>query len=177
MVNYDFLRQSFFSLWNQISLSDKHSNAFFKQLINSYSQENRLYYNLEYIQDFLLEFNKIKHLSEKTTHLEFSIWMHTFIYNPQSDKNTKNSIEIALYFIALFDLLLDRDIIQCYIMATDLKNEITNKSPVDCQLIRNIYLSKYISLSNYPIQELNLTTNFFSALCNGNISEKQGRLK
>ena len=63
-------------------------NDHFSQLVAAYSEPHRHYHNTKHVEHCLQEFDSAQYLAEEATAVEFAIWLHDAVYQPQSQQRT-----------------------------------------------------------------------------------------
>lgn len=114
-------------------------DAIFINITEQYSQTHRHYHNVDHVINCLVEFDNARHLAEYPDELEFAIWMHDLIYNPQANDNEEKSSLFAAFTLLdsdCADEICDR--VQILIMTT--KHNVTPANN-DAGILTDIDLS------------------------------------
>jgi predicted metal-dependent HD superfamily phosphohydrolase len=102
-VNYTYFTASkFSSLCRSAGFSDQSlkADAVFADLARRYSEPQRHYHNARHIEECLEEFSAWRSKAEDPIALEFSIWFHDAIYEPQQSDNEEQSALLAARVLA-----------------------------------------------------------------------------
>jgi predicted metal-dependent HD superfamily phosphohydrolase len=92
MASIDYLRNNWFSLWQDLSLKNHRLGyEVFTNLINTYSQVARHYHNLEHIEEMLSLLEQLPDIVQNIQVLKLSTWFHDYIYHPQAKNNEELS--------------------------------------------------------------------------------------
>lgn len=89
------LEARFVSLWNRINARGS-AGLVYTDLALRYSEPHRTYHNLNHITDCLDEFDKVRRIVTHPDVLEFALWFHDVVYDPQSRINEISSAELAV---------------------------------------------------------------------------------
>ena len=89
---------------------------YWETLVAYYSQNGLAYHNLHHIADCLEKFQNYQDLAENKEAIEWAIWFHDIIYDPQKGDNEEASAEVARDFLAkspqrelVLELILDTE--------------------------------------------------------------------
>jgi len=88
------MKVQFLSLLERLGIKNN-SEELFIQLSSLYSEKSRFYHNLSHIEHVLCEFKDARELTENPNAVEFALWYHDSIYNPQMKCNEEKSAEFA----------------------------------------------------------------------------------
>lgn len=67
----------------------------FIQLTAAYHQNHRYYHDTNHIIHCLQQFDQAVHLARTPSEVEFAIWLHDAVYDPQASDNEEKSAEMA----------------------------------------------------------------------------------
>jgi predicted metal-dependent HD superfamily phosphohydrolase len=126
-------------LVQQYTTAEK-GEAFFKQLVERYSEKGRAYHNLSHIKALLETSAPYKAVIENYSAIFFAIWFHDAIYNTQASDNEEQSALMAVE--ALTDMAVPEDtfrVVQKMILAT--KHHSAEGLPYDGKLFLDFDLS------------------------------------
>jgi predicted metal-dependent HD superfamily phosphohydrolase len=69
--------------------------ALFSWLVTAYSEPHRRYHNAGHVEHALAEFDGAASLAEHPDEVEFAIWLHDVVYDPQGAENEEKSAQLA----------------------------------------------------------------------------------
>ena len=85
------LQSSWYSLLHKIQANSQLGEVIFVDLVKAYSHPARHYHNLEHIQHLLNLSEKVRDISDSFAVLQFSVWFHDYVYDPQAKDNELKS--------------------------------------------------------------------------------------
>ena len=89
------LEADFKGFWSKYV--NRHSwGTVYDWLFLRYSEKHRFYHNLSHLQQCLFELDGIKKKPEHLWELEYAIWFHDVIYDPEKKDNEERSVEVAV---------------------------------------------------------------------------------
>jgi predicted metal-dependent HD superfamily phosphohydrolase len=92
MTSIDYLKNSWFNLWQDLSLKNcQLRDEVFTDLINTYSHPARQYHNLEHIKEIFSLLEQVADIVQNVQVLKLSAWFHDYVYNPQAKDNEELS--------------------------------------------------------------------------------------
>ena len=86
--------------WRQLchrmgNFSDARTQAWFERLHAAYDEPQRHYHNFTHIADCLRHFDSAATLAHLPQAVEFALWFHDAVYDPQSLTNEEDSAQLA----------------------------------------------------------------------------------
>jgi len=88
------MKQRFERLWSR-TLGRGSPNESFDELERAYSSSSRFYHNFDHIANCLAEFDTARHLASHPYELEWALWFHDEVYNPQASDNEEESARMS----------------------------------------------------------------------------------
>ena len=79
------------SLAQRLRMQHNVQDSLYRNLTHRYSEPHRAYHNLNHIKSMLDNFDTVRHTAEAPNALEWAIWYHDVIYDPQLKDNEKLS--------------------------------------------------------------------------------------
>jgi predicted metal-dependent HD superfamily phosphohydrolase len=74
----------------------KAQRQLWQQLVAAYSQPHRSYHTTEHIDECLQLFDRYRHLAHHPAEVEFALWFHDVVYQPQATDNELQSAHWAI---------------------------------------------------------------------------------
>jgi len=72
----------------------------FNELVSDYGQEHRHYHGMNHIIHCLNEFDQAVAIAHSPHEVEFAIWLHDAVYNPQASDNEEKSAVLAGHILS-----------------------------------------------------------------------------
>lgn len=89
------LQSNWASLWWRIGAAGD-GQAAFDDLLRRWSEPHRAYHNLEHLTHCLAELATVAGHATSPGQVEFALWFHDAVYNPQAADNEERSAELAV---------------------------------------------------------------------------------
>ena len=88
------LKQSWFSLLNELDGDLLVGARIWKQLVTAHTNPDRHYHNLNHVWHLLTLANSVEAITENLSAIKLAAWFHDYVYDPQSQEN---EIKSAVY--------------------------------------------------------------------------------
>lgn len=82
-----------------VNIAPEIADKWFPFIVSQYTQMHRFYHNLGHVQSLLQYAEKYSQQLKNIPALEWAIWFHDSIYDPQSKENEFNSNQVWLQFV------------------------------------------------------------------------------
>lgn len=88
------IRQAFVALAGRLGFAPR-TDTLWSELHVRYTEPHRAYHTLQHIAECLVQFERVRALAHDADLVEFALWAHDVIYEPQRDDNERRSAEWA----------------------------------------------------------------------------------
>lgn len=91
--------------WNKLTAKlggPGEEEAYFTRITAAYSEPSRCYHTSGHIAHCLREFDAVRHLANHPEEVEFAIWLHDAVYNPEAIDNEDQSAQLAIDILTSF---------------------------------------------------------------------------
>ena len=132
----DKLFHNWFELLQNFDISPTSTKQTFNQIVESYSNPNRFYHNLEHIKYVLevIESLEIQTKYLETTTVQFAAWFHDIVYDTKAKDNEQKSAEYAMEVIS--SLSIPSDVIKnVKKLILQTKNHYASNTDFDAQIL------------------------------------------
>jgi len=88
-------RELFLTTWRELEARGE-PEPVLKELEERWSEDHRLYHNLDHLDSCLAELQEVRELMDRPAELFFAAFAHDVVYDPRSSDNESRSVEWAL---------------------------------------------------------------------------------